>query len=224
MLAFGKFRLSSFAGHRLGAPKLWPVACGLWSTGSSGQAMVETALIVPFLLFIVLNVINFGYFFVVAINLTAAPRSGALYSIQGSSTPGNMSLPPAGSGTAPAASDCTSTTLSPAPVEYLTNCDLYAGISSGLSAEVQVCTSEGASSTWSSSQAAPCYQYQSSPSYSNDKDLNAPAFVLNRVDVTYQFTPLVKGTVFNIYTLALPSQCSAGSCTFHRMAEMREMN
>ncbi len=50
---------------------------------SSGQALVETALIVPFLLMLALNTINFAYFFVVAINLAAAPRSGTLYSTLG---------------------------------------------------------------------------------------------------------------------------------------------
>ena len=63
---------------------------------ASGQALLETALILPLLFVLLLNVINFGYIFVVGLNLAAAPRSGALYSIMGFSTPGTLALPAAG--------------------------------------------------------------------------------------------------------------------------------
>ena len=43
---------------------------------TAGQALLETALVLPLLLVLILNVINFGYFFFVALNLSAAPRSG----------------------------------------------------------------------------------------------------------------------------------------------------
>ncbi len=38
---------------------------------SQGQSLVETVLLMPLLLLIILNVVNFGYFFVVAVNLAA---------------------------------------------------------------------------------------------------------------------------------------------------------
>jgi hypothetical protein len=66
-----------------------------------GQAMVETALIVPLLLGLVLNAVNFGYFFLVALNLTASPRSGVEYSILGASTPIGVDLADPGPTTAP---------------------------------------------------------------------------------------------------------------------------
>ena len=39
------------------------------SRGSSGQALIETALVLPLLLFIVLNAVNFAYFFLMALNI-----------------------------------------------------------------------------------------------------------------------------------------------------------
>ena len=43
---------------------------------NSGQALVETALILPVMLLVLLNAVNFGYFYLVALNLTAAARDG----------------------------------------------------------------------------------------------------------------------------------------------------
>ena len=63
---------------------------------TSGQALVETALMLPVLMLFVLNIINFGYFFLVALNLTVSPRSGVEYSILGFATPSSLSLPAAG--------------------------------------------------------------------------------------------------------------------------------
>ena len=48
----------------------------------SGEGLIETALIVPFLLTMILNAVNFGYFFLVALNLTAAPRSAVFLGCQ----------------------------------------------------------------------------------------------------------------------------------------------
>ncbi len=64
---------------------------------SAGQALIETALMLPLILLLVLNCVNFGYFFIVALNLTVAPRSGVEYSILGFQTPASLSLPVAGS-------------------------------------------------------------------------------------------------------------------------------
>lgn len=189
-------------------------------TQTSGQALVETALIVPFLLMIALNVVNFGYFFLVAVNLAAAPRSGALYSILGFQTPQTLSLPPAGPSGCPAGTpNC--------DVNYLTNQDMTGAIyKPSTNASVQVCSSTVGVTGSGASQTTQCSQFNSSPTYSPDADLEAPTFLLNRVDVTYTFTPLIPGTPFNIVLLASPVCSTAGgvTCTFHRMAEMREMN
>src|SRR5712692_2543798 len=54
---------------------------------TSGQNLVEIILVTPLLLILVLNAVNFGYLYLVALNLTAAPRSGVEYSILGFLTP-----------------------------------------------------------------------------------------------------------------------------------------
>ena len=186
---------------------------------SSGQALVETALIVPFLLMLALNTINFAYFFLVAVNLAAAPRSGALYSILGFATPNSLSLPPPGQ-----AAGCTTTTST--SVSCLTLNDMTGALSSGGSTPVQVCTVFTGINADGTSK---CTPYNSSGSYTPDIDMGSASsgFHLNRVDVTYTFRPLIPGTPFNI-TLLAASICnsSGGSfqCTFHRQAEMRVMN
>jgi Flp pilus assembly protein TadG len=230
MLAFGKFRLSSFAGHRLGAPKLWPVACDLWPKGSSGQALVETALIVPFLLMIALNVINFGYFFLMAVNLAAAPRSGGLYSILGGSTPASAiaTFP----GLAPAGSATTTTS-----VTYLTYQDLTGAVYQPTNnGSVQVCSTTACAAGVAcvqgsgTSTESECQTFGGTPSYTfpsvtydPENNGSTPMFYLNRVDIAYQFTPLIPGTPFNIVLLA-SNICKSGTCIFHQQAVMREMN
>ena len=60
---------------------------------SRGQSLVETTLMIPLLLLLILNAVNVGYFLLVTLNLTSATRNGIEYAIQGSSTPSNTSLP-----------------------------------------------------------------------------------------------------------------------------------
>ncbi|HEV2383061.1 MAG TPA: TadE/TadG family type IV pilus assembly protein [Terriglobia bacterium] len=179
---------------------------------SSGQSLVETALIVPFLFVIILNAINFAYFFFAALNLSGAQRTGIEYSILGSETPSATALPSAGPIT-------TNTSVSYLPVQDLA--DMAGVTSSGGALEIQVCTGANGTSGSGSSQTATCTQYNSSPSFTPDSDPEAPTFVLNRVDVTYTFRPLIPGAPFNLASLAFCS--SASSCTFHRQVEMRAM-
>ena len=69
------------------------------------------------------------------------------------------------------------------------------------------------------------------PAAEVDPELNsgstAPAFLLNRVDVAYQFSPPIPLMPFNIIVLASPACSSDGgnvTCTFYRHAMMRAMN
>lgn len=98
-------------------------------SGSSGQALIETALILPLLLMIVLNAVNFGYFYLMALNITAASRSSGIYSIMGGATPASLPLPNAGPVT-------TTTTVS-----YLAYQDLTGAVYSPSTSNtgVQVC-------------------------------------------------------------------------------------
>src|SRR5215831_7737360 len=91
-----------------------------------GQSMIEALLIMPVLMVLVLNAINFGYFFLVALNLTEAPRAGAAYSILGFASNAAESLPSPGPPT------------NNSSVSYLTYRDLTGAINSPTSASIQV--------------------------------------------------------------------------------------
>ncbi len=173
-----------------------------------GQALIETALVLPLLLVFVFNTVNFGYFLLVAINLAAAPRTGALYSILGSQTTSSPALP------------------APGLVNSLTVGDLTGAIYNGINTKVQVCT---ASSGFDTSTGLPnCTPYNSSPTYAVVADPEPSSFVLNQVDVTYSFSPLIDKTFFNAAVLAtgFPCAVSGGNvyCTFHRRVYMRAMD
>ena len=191
--------------------------------GSSGQALIETALILPLLLMIVLNAVNFAYFFLMALNITAASRTSGIYSVMGNATPATMALPSAGP---------TTTTTS---ISYLAYQDLTGAVfSPSTNAGVQVCSkSVGILNAGTKTMQAKCTTFGgigSFPAADVDPELNvgktAPAFLLNRVDVAYQFSPIVPLAPFNIIALATPAcTTSAGivTCTFYRHVEMREM-
>lgn len=180
----------------------------------------------PLLLMIVLNVVNLGYFFLVAINLTGAARSATIYSIEGSSTPAASQLPGAG-GASP--------TTSLLSVTYLAFQDMTGSLWNPTGASVQVCSpiniasGSGVNGT-GTSQKANCVTCTSSGcgsagtgSPAPHADPEAPNFVLNQVRITYTFNTLIPGTIFNIPLQASP-MCNSGSCTFVRQAEMRAMN
>jgi len=189
---------------------------------SRGQSLIETALVTPLLLLLVLNVVNLGYFFWVTTNITGASRSATLYAIQGSATPSaTQKLPPSGS---------PSNVLS---VSYLTNQDVTGPLNAP--ASIQVCSpinlisNSGVNGT-GANQKSNCVTCTGtscgsvgtgSPAPSADPE--APSFVLNRVDVVYTFQPIVRGTIFNL-ALAASAMCNSGTCTFVRHAEMRAMN
>jgi len=189
---------------------------------SSGQALVETALVLPFLLLVLLNAVNFGYFYLVALNLTAASRSGALYGMIGSATPAGTALP-AATGTA------TNT------VSYLAYQDLTGSLFNPGAATIQVCSAQLGVNGTGSSQTANCSTCTSSTtacsaagagSPTPDSDPEAPTFVLNRVDVVYAFSPIIPGTPFGLALLPLSVCSSSGgtvTCTFRRQLSMRAM-
>lgn len=188
----------------------------------AGQSLLETALITPLMLLIILNVVNFGYFFVVALNIAAAPRTGVLYGIKGFATPGSPSLPPAGP---PSGTDT---------ISYLSQQDLTGAISAPTGASLQVCTQVLGFNGTGGSQKANCTTCTGTTCGSTGTgspapaaDPESPTFVLHRVDTTYTFSPLIPGTPFGLALLPIPV-CTAGggnvSCVFHRQVSMRAMN
>lgn len=191
--------------------------------GCSGQSLIETVLLIPLLLTIVLNAINFGYFFLMALNITSAARSSALYSIMGDETPAAMPVPPAGPVT------------STSSVSYLAYQDLTGAVNSpSTNAGVQVCSpSVGILSAGTVNQESNCTSFGSIgsfPTSSPDPELNSsntvPAFLLNRVDVAYQFSPPIPLMPFNMLVLVGPACTSTNAlvtCTFYRHSVMRVM-
>ena len=207
--------------------------------GSRGQSLVETAIMLPLLLLLVLNVINFGYFFLVIVNLTGAARTGTLYSVEGGATPFAGAIANSG-GSTPNSSQQS--------VTYLVYQDLTGGLANPTNVTVQVCsqanfdsagggtntvqadtylrtncetcTSSGGCSPADSAKAASNYAGSPVP----DPDPESPTFVLNRVDIEYDVTPLFPGTLFNIPLRAAGMCTSGGTCKFFRHAEMRSMN
>lgn len=195
--------------------------------GESGQSLIETVLILPFLLTLVLNAVNFAYFFLMALNITSASRSAATYSVMGGATPAAIALPKGGPNT-------TANTVSFLAYQDLTGA-VYAPYSN---AGVQVCSTAVTSppsvlNPGTLNQKTPCASFGSVGSFQAsepDPELNssntAPAFLLNRVDVAYRFSPPIPLSPFNIIVLASPICTSSQgivTCTFYRHAVMREM-
>jgi hypothetical protein len=198
---------------------------------NSGQALLEAALVLPVVLALVLNAINFAYFHLVALNVANAPRSGIEYAVEGfNSTGGTLGLPAvAGATSSGTVANLVFEALHGALPFYNVNTTVHVcsetilvgtpkvgtnGTGTSLRSNCMTCTSEtgggcGAGAAETSGSTAP------------DPDPEAPNFVLQRVDVTYSFSPLVSGSFFN---LALLSTCSGGTCTIHRAVSMRAIN
>ncbi len=162
-----------------------------------GQGLIEAAVLIPFLLVITFNAINLGYFFFVYLNLATAPRQGAQYSILGSVTTVNV-LPTADA------------------VHQLLNDDISGAIAAASGSPARVCTlALGTSTPHDATQVPLCQTHNagSDPFTAVQPDPEAPALVLNRVDIAYTVTPPIAGGAFN---LIMPS-----SLTFHRLVYMR---
>ena len=178
---------------------------------TQGQSMIETALLLPILLLLAFNAINFGYFFFAAINLAAAPRTGVQYSIIGEATPVNIPLPPVGPST------------SQVSVSYLTYQDMLGVLSGSANARVQVCSKAlGMNGTLAATRAN-CVQFgPGSETYTPAADPEAPNFILNRVDVVYQVVPIIPS--FQLPTPAGPIPLTiVPNLRFHRQVSMRAM-
>ncbi len=154
---------------------------------------------VPLLLIVAFNAINFGYSFFVAINMAAAPRTGVEYSIQGFQTPSQPDLPP------------------PSLVSTLTYGDMTGVLPNSGATPQQICTAFlGVTGTGANLKAnCTTFNLGGGPAFpALPSDPEAPRFVLHRVYVRYAPPPLIPGGVFNV----LPT------LTFNRQVSMRAMN
>ncbi len=193
---------------------------------SRGQSLVETVLMLPLLVLLVLNVVNLGYFFLVIVNLTGTARSSTLYSIEGSYTPYATQEPGSGGSTP---------TTTPGTVAYTAYQDMTGAVGNPTGASVQVCTQvninsgtgSGVNGT-GSGQIANCETCTSSGCgaagagtlSTPSADPEAPSFVLNQVDIQYTFNTLFPGRIFNL-PLQASAMCNAGTCIFTRTPTIR---
>lgn len=184
----------------------------------SGQALIETALIVPLLLTIVLNAVNFAFFFLMALDITASSRTSGIFAIMGGATPSAEGLPKAGPQT-------TASTVS-----YLAFQDLTGSVTTPTTSNtgVNVCSSTVGVSGSGTSTVTSCTKYGIGGGFpsSAEADPESPSFLLARVDVAYKFIPPIPFTVFNVFLLGSPA-CTGSSgsvsCTFYRHVVMRQM-
>lgn len=174
-------------------------ALAIWN--ESGQSLLEAALIIPLLVLLACLAVDFGYFFIVAANLSSSSRSAAEYSIQGFQSPAQSSLPDAGP-----ASD-------PSSVSSLALEDLSSLVNASTSTTVQVCSK----SVGTTGNLTNCSSFgPASSSYLPAADPEAPTFALNRVDVTYTVKPPIPLSFF--------SHPLIPSLQFHRQVSMRALD
>jgi hypothetical protein len=171
----------------------------------SGQSLLETAVSIPLLLSVAFNIINWAYYWFMVLALSSAPRHAVQYASQGGAAIATSSG-------IPAVADVCSLVADNFGNNVLHNSSLSCG---GGNVQIRVCISSlGVNS---SSGVVSCQSY--GPSLvslsSPPADPEEPLFALQRVDIAYQVTPIIPGTVFNI---AVPTNLK-----FHRQVSMRSL-
>ncbi|HZC43442.1 MAG TPA: TadE/TadG family type IV pilus assembly protein, partial [Acidobacteriaceae bacterium] len=167
----------------------------------SAQSLIETAIFLPILILLVAYAVDFGYFFIVAANLTSASRNAAEYSIQGFASPAQIALPTPG----PITTDTS--------VAALALADLSSLVASSTTTSVEVCSKV----LGTTNNVTNCSSYGPTGTvFTPATDPEAPSFVLNRVDVTYMVRPPIPLSFFSISLLP--------SMKFHRQVSMRVMD
>jgi Flp pilus assembly protein TadG len=186
--------------------------------GDSGQSMIETLLMLPIMLLVLFNAINFGYFFLITLNLSTATRSGVEYAMLGGRTPGDNGL------------------VKPTEAANATYQDIFGAIGSPYGAAVKICTKQlgyaagvaNCATCTGAQTGSTCTGNAAGNAADVDNEGASPRnFVLQRVDITYTFSPLLPPALFNLTVLAIPSCTSTGgnvSCVFHRHVSMRAMD
>lgn len=168
---------------------------------AGGQGLVETALLLPAALMLVLNAVSIGYMFSVLLNMTTAVRQGAQYSVRGTTTVLEAAMPNA-DGVKSLVYDNLNTSVPQAANSPARVCSAALGLSGTGTAQVANCTT---------------YTLPGSQDVINFSDVQAdpeaPYLVLHRVDVQYTIRPLFAGSPFNLVP----------QLTLHRTIVMRAM-
>jgi Flp pilus assembly protein TadG len=168
------------------------VDCRKPSTG--GQALIEFALVLPLLLVLVVNVVNFGSFFFAWITMANAARAGAQYMCLGFSSVGSLRSP------------------NDAEVANVVAADIYT-LENRSSLAVRVCRKK-------SGVAAVCATPTGSGTFTDpaaDTRPESPFFVMGWVDVQYTYRPIFSG--FSLPGLGI--YATLPPLTLHRQSVMR---
>jgi Flp pilus assembly protein TadG len=178
------------------------------SQNDRGQSLLETALTIPLLLAVAFNLINFAYFWFMVLTLAAAPRAGVQYSVQGGTVSSTSSTP-------------STSAVTTVVTDNITNAVKGATTAN---VAVRVCSATANGGVNSTTGIANCDTNTAGSSFNFPKvdaaccaDPEEPAFVLNRVDVGYNVTPIISGPAFGLF---LPS---SDALAFQRHASMRSL-
>ena len=167
-------------------------------SGTSGQSLLETALVLPVIALLMVLAVDYGYYFIAAATLCSSARNAVEYAVQGFATPAGTSVPAAGP---------ISTSTS---VAALAEGDINGFINASTKTTVQVCSN----SVNTSASGATCQTWgATTTSWTRDTDPESAKFTLYRVDVQYTIYPPVPGTFMGVTLVPV--------LNFHRMAEMR---
>ena len=129
-----------------------------------GQTLIEFALVLPLLLLLVMNVVNFGAFLYAGITVANASRAGAQFMIMGSSWVGGPDNPPY------------------ADIQQVVENDLFA-LPNRASAQITVCRNYPSP--------APDVCEGPSPATAPPPDPESDLYVSGSVDVTYTYQPVI---------------------------------
>jgi Flp pilus assembly protein TadG len=170
-------------------------------SASSGQSLIEFALILPLLVLLAVNVVNFGSFMYTWIEVSNAARAGAQYMIMSSASLGHPRQ------------------ATSAVITQLVHDDL-ASLVNGAGATVRVCTNNNGVFDLTSGQVdaagnpVPC----AAGNTDGFVDPEAGSYVVATVDVSYTWQPLIPLWEFPRLKIhaTLP-----GNLTIHRTAVMR---
>jgi len=148
------------------------------SIKEKGQALIEYALMLPFIFLLIVNLVNFGGLFFAWITVANAARAGADYAVLGGASVGYGLL-----------SSPTGATINDVVIKEISS------LPNAASAVVNVCKNNGGTSS----------NLYGSCTASADPE---GSFVLILVDVTYTYQPYIPGFNFpslNIYTTLPPT-------------------
>jgi Flp pilus assembly protein TadG len=167
------------------------------AASAGGQALIEYAFMVPFLLLLIINCVNFGAFIYEWIEVANGARAGAQYVILGGASAGEL------------------TPATGAQIKAVILADMHSLPSTSTNPAISVCTNNSASGTpVITTLTGTC---SGTGANAVPADPEPTSYVLATVDVTYTYTPMTSALSFprlGIYATIPPT-------SIHRRATMR---